>query len=69
MSSHSEGRHIFAGTRLGDGGVGGILLVLSLGALVVCLIGIVKTLNALLRGPIALAIRRTVNSDFPQPFG
>jgi len=50
---------------LTDGAICGILLVISVALLVACLLGIVKTLSAMMRGQVAAAIRRTVNADFP----
>ena len=56
-------------TGLSDGVVGAIMLVVALVILCCCLIMIVKTLHSLLRGQIAIVIRKTFNSDFPKPFG
>ena len=56
-------------TGLSDGAVGAIMLVIALVVLCVCLILIVKLLHSLLKGQIAVVIRKTFNSDFPKPFG
>uniref|UniRef100_UPI00358DE6FD sodium-dependent phosphate transport protein 2B-like n=1 Tax=Myxine glutinosa TaxID=7769 RepID=UPI00358DE6FD len=60
--------HLFASTTLSDLVVGIILLVSSLIVLCVCLILIVKILNSVLKGRIAVIINKTVNTDFPYPF-
>ena len=62
-------KFLFHDTGISDTGVGIILLILSLILLCVCLVLIVKTLHSLLRGQIALVIRKTFNADFPKPFG
>ena len=62
-------KFLFHDTGISDTGVGIILLILSLILLCVCLVLIVKTLHSLLRGQIAVAIKRTFNADFPKPFG
>ena len=62
-------KFLFHNTGMSDTGVGIILLILSLILLCVCLVVIVKTLHSLLRGQIALVIRKTFNADFPKPFG
>jgi sodium-dependent phosphate cotransporter len=67
------GGHIFVGSglpgaALSDEAVGGILLVGSLLALIVCLIVMVKVLSSLLRGPMARIVRKTINADFPGYF-
>ena len=59
----------FHGTTLSDTEVGAILLVCSLLLLCICLICIVKLLHSMLKGQIAVAIRKVVNTDFPKPFG
>ena len=61
-------KFLFHDTGISDTGVGIILLILSLILLCVCLVLIVKTLHSLLRGQIAVAIRKTFNADFPKPF-
>ena len=61
--------YLFHGTTLSDTEVGIILLVLSLILLCVCLICIVKLLHSMLKGQLAVAIRKVVNTDFPKPFG
>ncbi|KAK3732299.1 hypothetical protein QZH41_010749, partial [Actinostola sp. cb2023] len=59
---------LFSDTGMGDATVGIILLVISLLILCTCLICIVKILHSILRGQIAVVIKRSVNSDFPKPF-
>lgn len=55
----------FKGTGLDDSEIGTILLIASLIMLCVCLFGIVKTLNSILKGNIRKAIRKFINYDFP----
>ena len=62
-------KFLFHDTGISDTGVGIILLILSLILLCTCLVLIVKTLHSLLRGQIAVVIRKTFNADFPKPFG
>ncbi|XP_053730316.1 sodium-dependent phosphate transport protein 2B-like [Synchiropus splendidus] len=61
--------HIFANANLPDLAVGLILLALSLFVLCTCLILIVKLLNSMLKGQVALVIKKVLNTDFPFPFG
>ncbi|XP_077964856.1 sodium-dependent phosphate transport protein 2B isoform X2 [Gasterosteus aculeatus] len=61
-------KHIFAGTNLPDLAVGLILLALSLLTLCTCLILIVKLLNSMLKGQVAVVIKKVLNTDFPFPF-
>jgi len=56
-------------TGLSDSVVGAIMLVIALVVLCTCLVLIVKLLHSLLKGQIAVVIRKTFNSDFPKPFG
>jgi len=62
-------RFLFHDTGLSDTIVGVIMLVIALVILCMCLILIVKLLHSLLKGKIAIIIRKTFNSDFPKPFG
>ncbi|XP_076840295.1 solute carrier family 34 member 2b [Brachyhypopomus gauderio] len=61
--------HLFAWTDLPDLAVGLILLALSLLVLCTCLILIVKLLNSMLKGQVAVVIKKVLNTDFPFPFG
>ncbi|XP_056589880.1 solute carrier family 34 member 2b [Triplophysa dalaica] len=61
--------HIFVHANLPDLAVGLILLALSLLALCTCLILIVKLLNSMLKGQVAIVIKKVLNTDFPFPFG
>uniref|UniRef100_A0A673WS21 Sodium-dependent phosphate transport protein 2B n=1 Tax=Salmo trutta TaxID=8032 RepID=A0A673WS21_SALTR len=61
--------HIFAYANLPDLAVGLILLALSLLILCTCLILIVKLLNSMLKGQVAVVIKMVLNTDFPFPFG
>ncbi|XP_067259305.1 solute carrier family 34 member 2a isoform X2 [Chanodichthys erythropterus] len=60
--------HIFVNTSLSDMAVGLILLACSLLALCTCLILIVKLLNSMLKGQVAVVIKKIMNTDFPFPF-
>ncbi|KAM9796732.1 sodium-dependent phosphate transport protein 2B-like [Syngnathus typhle] len=60
--------HIFANANLPDLAVGLILLALSLFVLCSCLILIVKLLNSMLKGQVAVVIKKVLNTDFPFPF-
>ncbi|XP_060798219.1 sodium-dependent phosphate transport protein 2B-like [Neoarius graeffei] len=61
--------HLFASANLPDLAVGLILLALSLLVLCTCLILIVKLLNSMLKGQVAVVIKKVLNTDFPFPFG
>ncbi|MEQ2292188.1 hypothetical protein AMECASPLE_020513 [Ameca splendens] len=61
--------HLFVDVNLSDLAVGLILLALSLLVLCSCLICIVKLLNSMLKGQVALVIKKILNTDFPFPFG
>ncbi|KAA0722473.1 Sodium-dependent phosphate transport protein 2B [Triplophysa tibetana] len=60
--------HIFVNTTLSDMSVGLILLFGSLLVLCTCLILIVKLLNSMLKGQVAVVIKKIINTDFPFPF-
>ncbi|XP_071079903.1 sodium-dependent phosphate transport protein 2C-like [Haliotis cracherodii] len=59
--------HLFMGLygKIDDVYIGAILLVIALAVLCICLVCIVKLLNALLKGQIALVIKKFINADFP----
>ncbi|XP_059867760.1 sodium-dependent phosphate transport protein 2B [Delphinus delphis] len=61
-------QHIFVNFNLPDVVVGTILLVVSLLVLCSCLVLIVKLLGSVLRGQVAVVIKKTINTDFPFPF-
>ncbi|XP_030888053.1 sodium-dependent phosphate transport protein 2B isoform X1 [Leptonychotes weddellii] len=61
-------QHIFVNSNLPDLVVGIILLLVSLLVLCGCLIMIVKLLGSVLRGQVAVVIKKTLNTDFPFPF-
>uniref|UniRef100_A0AAZ3SQX1 Solute carrier family 34 member 2a n=1 Tax=Oncorhynchus tshawytscha TaxID=74940 RepID=A0AAZ3SQX1_ONCTS len=65
----SPGNHIFVNVDLSDLAIGLILLALSLLVLCSCLILIVKLLNSMLKGQVAMVIKKVLNTDFPFPFG
>lgn len=60
--------HLFAMVDLPDLAVGLILMGLSLLILCTCLILIVKLLNSMLKGQVAVVIKKVLNTDFPFPF-
>uniref|UniRef100_A0AAR2K3T5 Sodium-dependent phosphate transport protein 2B n=1 Tax=Pygocentrus nattereri TaxID=42514 RepID=A0AAR2K3T5_PYGNA len=60
--------HLFVNANLPDLAVGLILLALSLLVLCTCLILIVKLLNSMLKGQVAVVIKKVLNTDFPFPF-
>jgi sodium-dependent phosphate cotransporter len=59
---------IFHDTGLSDTIVGAILLCVSLFILCACLLGIVKILHSMLRGHLAVVVKKTINADFPGHF-
>ncbi|XP_040822259.1 sodium-dependent phosphate transport protein 2B [Ochotona curzoniae] len=61
-------QHIFVNFGLPDSAVGSILLIISLMVLCGCLIMIVKLLGSVLKGQVAVVIKKTINTDFPFPF-
>uniref|UniRef100_A0A8C5ZUW5 Sodium-dependent phosphate transport protein 2B n=1 Tax=Marmota marmota marmota TaxID=9994 RepID=A0A8C5ZUW5_MARMA len=61
-------QHIFVNFNLPDLAVGIILLIVSLMVLCGCLIMIVKLLGSVLKGQVAVVIKKTINTDFPFPF-
>uniref|UniRef100_A0A672I4C9 Sodium-dependent phosphate transport protein 2A n=1 Tax=Salarias fasciatus TaxID=181472 RepID=A0A672I4C9_SALFA len=62
------GGHLFVNCSLSDLAIGLILLACSLLVLCSCLILLVKVLNSLLKGQVASAINKVINTDFPHPF-
>ncbi|XP_010000390.1 PREDICTED: sodium-dependent phosphate transport protein 2A [Chaetura pelagica] len=61
------GEHLFTNTPLPDLAVGLVLLAGSLPVLCTCLILLVKLLNSLLKGQVAKAIQKVINTDLPHP--
>ena len=59
---------LFHDTGMSDTIVGVILLCASLFILCTCLIGIVKILHSMLKGHLAIVVKRTINADFPGRF-
>lgn len=60
--SLAPGSHLFASANLPDLAVGLILLAMSLLVLCTCLILIVKLLNSILKGQVAVAIKTVLNT-------
>ncbi|KAG9490766.1 hypothetical protein GDO78_006216 [Eleutherodactylus coqui] len=65
--SHKR-NHLFVNLHLPDLAVGLILLAGSLITLCTCLVLLVKILNSILKGQVAKAIKKVINTDFPYPF-
>ncbi|XP_036275052.1 sodium-dependent phosphate transport protein 2B [Pipistrellus kuhlii] len=61
-------QHLFVNANLMDAVVGVILLVISVLMLCGCLIMIVRLLASVLKGQVAIVIKKTINTDFPFPF-
>ncbi|KAM6953291.1 sodium-dependent phosphate transport protein 2A [Aplochiton taeniatus] len=61
--------HLFAAVQLSDLAVGLLLLAGSLAVLCTCLVLLVKLLNSLLKGQVAMVIQKVINTDLPYPFG
>jgi hypothetical protein len=59
------GEYLFKDRGLTDTVIGASLLVAALVILCVCLFGIVKTLNSVLKGNIRKMIRKFINYEFP----
>lgn len=64
-----SGQHIFVDSNLPDLAVGVILLLVSLLVLCGCLIMIVKLLGSVLRGQVAVVIKKTLNTGRHPPPG
>ncbi|GFR72493.1 sodium-dependent phosphate transport protein 2A [Elysia marginata] len=60
--------NLFAKLSWSDTTSGIVLLLASILCISLCLYSLVKLLHSLLGGHIARALRKTINSDFPQPF-
>ncbi|NWX08704.1 NPT2A protein, partial [Caloenas nicobarica] len=65
--SRQKCEHLFTDTPLPDLAVGLVLLAGSLIVLCTCLILLVKLLNSLLKGQVAKAIQKVINTDLPHP--
>ncbi|CAL9696037.1 unnamed protein product [Knipowitschia caucasica] len=61
-------QHLFVNVDLPDLAIGLILMGLSLLILCTCLILIVKLLNSMLKGQVAVVIKKVLNTDLPFPF-
>ncbi|ESO93601.1 hypothetical protein LOTGIDRAFT_215991 [Lottia gigantea] len=63
----SHRNYLFKGLigEISEEAIGAILLVLSLIILCLCLVFMVKLLNLLLKGQMALVIKKFINADFP----
>lgn len=62
LFSSCAGKHIFANINWSDLAVGLLLLALSLLVLCMCLILIVKLLNSMLKGQVAVVIKKVLNT-------
>uniref|UniRef100_A0ACB8EJD9 Uncharacterized protein n=1 Tax=Sphaerodactylus townsendi TaxID=933632 RepID=A0ACB8EJD9_9SAUR len=63
-----DSNHLFVDSSLPDLAVGLMLLAGSLIVLCTCLIMLVKLLNSVLKGQVARAIQKVINTDLPSPF-
>ena len=61
--------HIFAHSTWSDTWIGLTLLAVSLALLIVCLIVVVKIMQDLLAGKIAVLLRKMMDKKLPYPFG
>jgi sodium-dependent phosphate cotransporter len=66
--AHKKCPFLFAQVDWPDWVIGSILLVVSLVLLSSCLIGMVKILSSIFKGPVAHIIQKVVNSDLPGVF-
>uniref|UniRef100_A0A8C7E4Z0 Sodium-dependent phosphate transport protein 2A n=1 Tax=Naja naja TaxID=35670 RepID=A0A8C7E4Z0_NAJNA len=69
MGRRAECNHLFVDSSLPDLAVGLMLLAGSLTVLCTCLMMLVKLLNSVLKGQVARAIQKVINTDLPSPFG
>ncbi|KAI6238208.1 hypothetical protein M3Y99_00719700 [Aphelenchoides fujianensis] len=60
--------HLFAYSTWSDVVIGVLLLVVSIGTLLGCLIGIIRVMKSLLAGSLAVFVRRMMAYDCPFPF-
>ena len=56
---------LFEGLEWEEWAIGLLLLVISLGILIACLVFLVKILGSIFQGPVAKILTKVVNSDFP----
>ncbi|KAE9552277.1 hypothetical protein FO519_004523 [Halicephalobus sp. NKZ332] len=61
--------HIFANSTWSDTAIGIVLLLVCIGSLAFCMFGIVKIMQDLLAGHIAVLLRKLMDKRFPFPFG
>ena len=59
---------LFSMVNLSDNITGIILLIISLVMLCICLVLMVKVLHSMLRGQIAIVIKKTINRDYRFPY-
>lgn len=60
--------HIFAKSLWSDSTIGVILLIASIVLVILCLYAIVKVMNSLLGGNVAMLVNKVVTYNPPQPF-
>jgi sodium-dependent phosphate cotransporter len=60
---------MFAYSIWSDQVIGCCLLTIAILLLVSCLVGIVRLLNSLLAGQVAIWVRQIVDKQLPRPFG
>uniref|UniRef100_A0AC34Q8U6 Uncharacterized protein n=1 Tax=Panagrolaimus sp. JU765 TaxID=591449 RepID=A0AC34Q8U6_9BILA len=61
--------HIFAYSTWSDIAIGIVLLLICIGSLALCMFGIVKIMQDLLAGHIAILLRKMMDKRLPYPFG
>lgn len=61
--------HIFANSTWSDVAIGIVLLVVSITALILCMVGIIQLTQSLMAGRVAVLVRKLVDQQFPSPFG
>ena len=61
--------HIFANSTWSDTAIGIVLLLVCIGSLAFCMFAIVKIMQDLLAGQIAIILRKLMDKRFPFPFG
>jgi len=63
VHSKNKGNFIFKNTAMSDSAAGWVLLFVSLLAMCICLVVLVKTLQSILRGRVAVFLRSTLNLE------
>ena len=69
VSGVSPDDFLLANSGLSDVEAGIILLIVALIVMCFCLIMMVKLLNSMLQGSVAIIIKKVINTNFKYPFG